>query len=240
MNENLTIHKCGRTASPYDTRTLQLARFCPTARMRLPRATIIPEDWLPKPWTGKGNDRYGDCVFASLANLIESWSAIRGPFRRIPDVEVVNTYLKYSPRNSGYNVLESLKRWRKDGFWNDKPWYFCEVNHDDMNQVRQAIDTFGGIHTGAMIPRAWLSAKAWTVSGYPAYGHSMAAIGYDEASIAVRSWTGVYWVTNAAWIKYFDEAYAIIDPSFLNDAGETPQGLDLPALIDAVREVASK
>jgi hypothetical protein len=193
---------------------------------------------MQPPYTAKGNDRESDCVFASLANLRDKWFAQIGAATRVADAAVIETYRKYSPNDSGYNVLESLKRWRKDQFWNGGQWYYCAIEPLDIMHVHQAIHIFGGLHTGAMIPRDWMSSNPWDIAGNGRYGHSMAAVGYDATHIQVRSWPDLYWVSNEAWAKYFDEAFAIIHPGYLDARGNCPAGLDLPSLVAAAHSLA--
>jgi hypothetical protein len=232
-------HRFGRNPSPPDNRTLRLADYAPPDRLPTPPDKVDPTVRYRPPYSAKGNDRYGCCVFSSIANLREHWMAQNGGDKRFTDKEVIDLYLRYSPRDNGYNVLESLKKWRSDGFWSDHLWYFASVDMTNLLQVRQTIAFFGGLHTGAMIPRKWMSTTIWQMDGRGVYGHSMAAIGYDKENILVRSWPRLYLVANDAWMRYFDEGYAIVDAEQFNADGKTPEGLDLPALAAAVKRLGA-
>jgi len=236
-----TTHRLGRLPSIRDPRTLRLERYVAPPLPPPPESV----DWS-KPitsWPAAGNDRYGDCVFAAASHEIHLWSANTGQARVIDDAEVVATYLRYSPRDSGYNILDRLKLWRRDGLWDQKLWAFAALDPHNHTLVRSAISLFGTLDVGVNLPSAWQGAELWDTGPGWRYkpgtwgGHSVPIIAYSADFLVAVTWGDTVRLTWRALDYYFDEAYALIDPLWLRLNGTTPDGLDLPGLrhdLDAI------
>jgi hypothetical protein len=229
-----STHRLGRLPSIRDRRTLQLERYL------APPLPPPPDtcDWS-KPiadWPAAGNDRYGDCVFATASHLIHLWSANTGPPRQIPDADVVATYLKYSPRDAGYNILDRLKLWRYGDLWDQRLWAFTAVNPHNHALVRSAISLFGALDVGVNLPSAWQGTDTWDTGPGWRYkpgtwgGHSVPIIAYGAAYLLAVTWGHTVRISWSALEYYADEAYALIDPLWLRIDGHTPDGLDLVSL----------
>jgi hypothetical protein len=191
-------------------------------------------DWSKpvKKWTVMGNNSYGDCVFAGRAHMIQTWSANKGHELIIPDDDVVQLYLKYSPGDDGYNIADSLKILRQTGMWGRNIWSYCSVDPHDHDAVKAAIHLFGGLATGVNLPRGWQSADVWDVGGgRPGSwgGHDVPIIAYDDKYLTCVTWGALQKITWAGWDYYFDESYACIAPDWFT-GGTAPNGLDLENL----------
>ena len=226
--------KLGRLPSLKDPRNLDLSNY-----LTPPPAANPPSlDWskVITDWPAAGNDRWGDCVFATASHLIHLWSENTGDPRIIPDSEVVRTYLDYSPRDTGYNILDRLKLWTNRGLWSTKLWCFTEVDLHNRELVRSAIHLFGGIDVGVNLPIAWQGSELWTTGkGYRFQpgswgGHSVPIVAYSPDYLLAVTWGDTVRLTWSALETYCDEAYALIDPLWLRPSGETPSGFDLVAL----------
>lgn len=233
--------KLGRLPSRQDRRTLQLANYVDLAKLPLIPAE---SDWT-KPvsvWGTLGNNAYGDCVFAAKAHMIHGWTANMGKPDPVPEKEVIDLYLKYSPGDDGYNIMESLDIMRKVGLWSHKLWAYTAIDLHNHDMVKAAIHLFGCIDTGVNLPRGWQSAEVWDIgAGRPGSwgGHDVAIMKYDSTGVWCITWGNVQKITWAGLDYYFDEGYACISPDWIAPGGTAPNGFDLTTLHHDLQAVTS-
>lgn len=67
----------------------------------------------------------------------------------------------------------------------------------------------------------------WDVSGDETIigGHAVVLTSYDKDGFTCISWGKAYRVTNAFIAKFMEEAYAIVDPAWVDITGKTPLGM---------------
>ena len=153
----------------------------------------------------------------------------------IPDADIITLSRKMGALN-GYDILTRNKWWRLNGMWGNKTWAFAAINPANQTETQTTVWEFGGADIGLNLPTAWRDDEIWDVGSGPAYrpgswgGHSVPIVAYDDAYAYVITWGKIQAITYPAIAKYSDEAYAIIDPSWLAKGGETPSALDLPKL----------
>ena len=237
MTDTWQLHerKLGRNPSDPDRlrRCLRIADYVNLEKL-LPQ--IPPEsDWTQavKEWGALGNDSYGDCVFAAKAHMIHSMSAAKGRPDPIPEKDVVSLYLKYSPRDTGYNIEESFRILRKTGMWGHKIWAYAAVDLNNHDLVRAAIYLFGGIDLGVNLPSGWRSARVWDVgAGRPGSwgGHDIWVPQVKADSVVCVTWGDEQEMTLRGMDYYCDEAFVCISPDWLAPGGNAPNGFDLTTL----------
>jgi hypothetical protein len=224
----------GREPSRHDPRTLRLLKY-------------VNYDFLPAPdvrrwdapitdWGVMGNDRYGNCVFATAAHEILTWRANAAQdSRRISDAAVINLARDLGGLH-GYSILARLKYWRKKEMWANSLRAFALTDTRNPTQLRQLINAFGCLDIGLLLPVAWTRQPIWDTGKGPDYrpnswgSHSVPIVAYDTELFYVVTWGKLQPITAQALAKYCDEAYALIDPDWLTTQGITPAGFDLKTL----------
>ena len=202
---------------------------------------------MTKPWGMLGNDRYGDCVFASLAHFKQCASVnVTGTPRTFTEAEVLRWYAEqtgFKPSDpstdNGAIPLDALKYFVSIG----EVVAFGKVDPDNDAHVASTIELYGGLWSGWDLPTAWENADEWTAGPTQTGiwtpgswgGHMTSQTGYDaQCNTPTVTWGGVTPTTNGARHVYCSEAYAIITKEWLDSRGGTIQGLDLDGLKAAI------
>ena len=248
------IHKLGRLSHD----PIKVAR-CVQAHDILNLSTLPATpaafDWSQKnganlTYPMLGNDRYGDCVFASACHLIGTWTGQTGTQEAITDAEALDAYSRFTgfdPRNpssdGGANMLDVAKRWAKgEAIAGHVLKAFVAVDTKRLDLVAAAENLFGGLWTGWALPLAWQGADEWqagpSTQGQWAPnswgGHAVSKLLFSPAMYGVKTWTQNMPVTPAAFDTYCGEAYALISQDMWAQltGGRCPAGVDLQKLID--------
>ena len=233
MEDLHPTRKLGRLPSPHDDRTLRIEKYF-TPQLPAPPASI---DWgqkVPR-WSMAGNDRYGDCVFASKRHAVALWTANESTIREIPDAEVVSAYFAFTGnRDVGANILEVLKHWRKAGLWGNNLWAYGSLEIANTEAIKQGIALFGAISLGLTMLAGWLNTEegdTWDLGmGRQSGGHDVAAIGYSDAGLEIVTWGGTRTLTWRALRSQCDEAWAQLNPEWIAQDAVAPSGLKLDQL----------
>lgn len=199
-----------------------------------------------KTWPMYLNDRIGNCTCAGAGHIIEGESTYgRGTTELITDDDVVTAYSAvsgYDPKtgrnDNGAVMQEVLSYWRKTGIGGHRILAFAEVDHADVEQLRSALATFGSLYIGINFPKSAMTQfnerKPWDVvlGSRIEGGHAINAGWYDAESATwkIVTWGAVQEMTQDFWDAYVDEAWVVIAPEWLDEAGASPGGLDLHAL----------
>jgi len=171
-----------------------------------------------------GNDKHGDCVIAGRAHQTLRFEYIeQGNILEITDEDVVTEWHKENGNtDNGLYVLDSLSRWRNDGWVigdkNYKIKAFAQNNPHDMNEIKTTIFNNIGIGLGIAMPDSWntefSAGKPWvntTLPPNPYNGHYVYVMGYDKTGLTCITWGKRQKMSWAFFTKYTDEAYAIMD-----------------------------
>jgi hypothetical protein len=220
------IFKLGKAKARRDSRNLKLK-----AILRPP--VVVPKEYdfdtshsgVPTPVFA--NDRYGDCVIAGRAHqtlrfeLVEQEKIIR-----ITETDVVQEYfLETGGADEGLVVLDSLKRWRRQGWKAAGDRYFvtafAEIDRRSTSEVKRTVFTDLGVGLGLSLPmtaqREFEAGKPWrTTTGSGSTpnswgGHYVYVTGYTTLGPACVTWGRKQQMSWAFFRKYCDEAYAVID-----------------------------
>jgi hypothetical protein len=233
--------KLGKLPSKRDPRTLKLASFT-TAALPPPPPTSRRDDGLTD-WGIMGNNDYGNCVICTAAHAIMAWyHATRGIMAKIPDNKVIALSRTMGAIN-GYSILERNKYWRTAGMWTNKIRAFAQIDTNDLTTLRTAINYFGCADIGLALPAAWQDDDPWDCGIGPQFrpytwgGHSVPLVGYDANYFYCATWGRTQRITPCAIKTYCDEAFALIDPAWICESGQTLDGLNLEALDAALAAV---
>ena len=216
----------------------KLGRLAPSAEQRarapqLSRYMLAP---LPPPPTSCfnspgaliamwGNDRYGDCTVAALANFRAICAAKEGfPFPTT-ESDVVKEYLRLGGgQDNGlveHDVLEAATRGLALGgpeSWRLAAW--VKVDIADRETCRRLVADLWGLYLGCAMPLTAQDQAFWDVdsdlSGDAAPGswggHAMWWADFDEdGTLGLVTWGRVQKATPAWLATYCDEAYALLD-----------------------------
>lgn len=114
---------------------------------------------------------------------------------------------------------------------------FMEVNPTNLDSLRHVIYDSGCAYIGVNLPQSAEQGMTWDVGGDETIAgrHCVILTGYNPDGFTAISWGQRYSVTNAFIEKFNEEAYAIVDPTFIVASGTTPLGMTLQELEDAMQ-----
>ena len=254
----MNVYKLGRNPSPPDPRTLKLADF-----VNLSTLPTVPSafDWsmkdgVPLVYPMLGNDRFGDCVFASACHQIGTWTGNTGAQQVATEEDALAAYSAFTgfdpsdpSTDQGANMLETAKAWLKRPIFGHRPAAFVNVDTKRPDLVAAACNLFGGLWTGWSLPTAWQGADEWrtgpSTSGQWAPGswggHAVELTLVSPAMLGVKTWGQHMGVVPRALATYCDEAIALISrDTWLTLVGNRcPAGVDGTALQDALQLVTA-
>jgi hypothetical protein len=234
--------KFGRKAVKTDSRTLRLTRYLDATVLLAPPPTV---DWSAKvsSWGVMLNDALGCCTIAGCGHAIQTWSANSYQQITLPDSAILAAYEQwdgYDPADpstdQGGIELDVLTDWKKSGLSGHNLLAFADPAVGNLQEVRQAINLFGGVYIGMEVPNFVMQdldpRKTWDVvaddQGIDG-GHCVFVVAYDADTFSFVSWGQVYKMTTAFWAKYVDEAHALLSPDWINAKG-SPNGFNLQQL----------
>lgn len=194
------------------------------------------------------NDRVGCCAFAAQAHMIHTWQSMSGVKFGYPitsDVlaaySSVTGFRSDDPRTDrGTVMLDALKHWRKVGLGGHKISAFVQLDLANRLQVEAAINLFGGIYVGAMLPTAAQTQTVWDIAppnghgseyGFGSWGgHVMACALYSRSMVGLVTWGGIKFATWEWLYSYADEVYAVIGDDWSTAQHVAPNGFDFAKL----------
>lgn len=237
--DSVSRMRLGRKAIKTDSRTVKLANYLTPALPPAPPSC----DWT-KGITDFGvmlNDRLGCCTIAGCGHAIQIWSANTGKEVTLLDSTILQYYEYwdgYDPSDpstdQGGVELDVLRLWRKQGIAGRKILGFAQAAQTNLDELRQAINLFGGLYIGMQVPNFIMEAipDLWDVvpdDGGIDGGHCVYLTGYDAQTFSFISWGKVYKMTIPYFQKYVDEAWSILGQDWLTANG-APNGFNLAQL----------
>lgn len=256
MSEELPLHpelargsfahlRLGKLPRKNDPRTLRLAKYL------TPEATYPDHvDWTAEvpSWPMYGNDSLGDCTCAAAGHAIQAWTAAAGRPATPTLDEVVAAYWATGSDDSGRFELDVLNYWRTQGVGGHKILAYVAIDPKNLDHLRYAIATFGGVYTGAALPLSAQGQAEWTLVGDGKTGgaapgswggHAIPYQAYDTRTpngaqggeLVCVTWGALLKLSEAFHLAYCDELYAIVTEDWLEANGASPTGLDVAALL---------
>lgn len=259
----MTLHlgKQPATPSPLD---FKLADFLDVelvnAKPYAPHDTGFPLAMYgngPDDTVRKGFQGAGDCVWAAFCELIHLWQhAAFRPLAPITGKEAIGAYSEFTgyrigddATDQGTSLATAMSQMRKTGLKDAKGTRhkigaYLSITPGSSSQMQAAIRAFGAISIGINFPSYAMTEfnadKPWNyqTGGQIEGGHCIVA----SRPPVGTAWDVISWArrfhANTAFLSHLcDEAYAIIDPEFLNATGKTPEGLDAKALNAALAKL---
>lgn len=231
----LTV-RTGKREPKRDPHTLKLATYL------IPETLPAPPLTVPVPavatWPMYGNDTLGDCTIASAGHMIQAWTLDAGRPRTPGDVAILSAYWATGNEDDGRYELDVLNYWRHTGIAGRKIRAYASVNALSRHDVKIAVYLFGGAYIGLALPRSAQRQAVWHVDTTNTRdaragswgGHAVPIVAYNATGLWCVTWGQVKKMTWPFFLRYCDEAYAILSPELLDTRGRSPEGFDLPAL----------
>jgi hypothetical protein len=233
---DLSHMRLGRKALKTDTRTLRLRTYLTSKLPPAPKSV----DWT-KGITDFGqmlNDQLGCCTIAGIGHAIQIWSANAGTECTLSDADILDAYEKwdgYDPSDpatdQGGIELDVLTHFKRDGLAGHELIAFADPTVLNLDEVRQAINLFGGVYIGLSLPASAQTQDVWDVAagsiGTPGSwgGHAVFVPKYDQMSFTCITWGVQKTLTIPFWRKYTDEAHALLSGDWLTATG-SPVGFN--------------
>lgn len=240
---------------------MKLGRLRPTSKQRAeaPRLKDYMTRPLPKaPDTVNntegaalgmwGNDEYGDCTFAALANQ-RAIDAVRAGFPAPPTsaAAVIKAYLKYTNGvDEGANEGEVLNlALRGVDLGGPEPWMLASwvsVDLRDVETCKSLVHLFRGIYLGVELPIAAQSQAIWEAGVGRDFapgswgGHAALYSNYyakETQRIGITTW-GAEKLATLDWLdEYGDEGHVLLPAERAMEVG-----IDWPALVSDMQYAA--
>lgn len=240
--------KLGKLPATKDSRDLLMANYLTGAPLPKRPSKFGHTNLLPADVGMLGNDRYGDCVFASAAHLTMLWNAEAGRKVEFNDEGVLSDYAAvtgFDPstgaNDNGTNMRDMLNYWRQTGIVDaqgnrHKIAGYAAIDPSNLDHVLTALWLFdldiGFVVTQDAMDR-FRDNDIWDVS--PWSGDMTVLGGHCVPPVSLYNYINSYtWgrlqgMTQRFFRRQCDEVYAVFSEEMLND-GKSLEGFDLSAL----------
>ncbi len=219
----------GKRPARRDTRSLRLGAIVNESSLPpLPRQFDFDDAHPEMPHPAFGNNDHPCCVIAAHAHQTLRFELSEA--RSIPDITEYDVLTEWRKQTHGAEeglvVLDSLRRWRREGWRAAGRTYritaFATVDWGDRERMKLAIYLLHGIGLGLDLPFAVTEhindTTPWSVPSDPRLarkdprgGHYALLTGYDEEGPVCVTWGRKQHMTWEFVDRYADEAYALVD-----------------------------
>jgi hypothetical protein len=257
-----TSFRLGRTARSHDPRVPMLHDLLGGTPPPPVPAQLDYTAGMPANLGVMKNDTLGDCTCAAYYHALQVWS-FNANMKKIdtePDVDVVDLYEQacgYNPKQGGEGpggneqkvltfLLNTGAPYGPNGTQRHKIAGFVEVAVSNTTGIKSVIDCCGVCYIGFNVPQYIMPPgqaplSVWDVNPHGNNtiigGHAVVLAGYNATGIRLISWGGYYTMTWAFFAKFVDEAYAIIDPEWIESTGKSPMGLTMQQIEQAMQSL---
>lgn len=241
--------KLGKLDKVEDPRTLMFAKYLPKkiTPPLVPAAQVQRMDQVAE-WPMYENDRIGDCTCVGCGySIILDSTIARGEVVMPSEADIVGLYNATGEGDTGRACLDVLKFWQQNGLAGQKLLAFCEINPQNTDHVKLAMQLFGQVYAGVALPtdaQAQVEQGCWTVTRGPGAepgswgGHCIMLGDYTTRGGPVcATWTREQRMTWAWWNTYADEAYCLITEDWFDANGNAPGGFKMDALLKDLAEI---
>ena len=203
--------------------------------------------WRPIDFGMLGNDTVGDCVIAWMLHQIMIWNSVAHAgtpvsFTTDQAIQLYSAIAGYVPGNEstdqGTDPNAALAYWQQAGLFGHQIAGYVNLDVTNIDQLKFAINTFGGIGFSTNVPRYIMDVpggQSWSV--YPGADisnvgqHQVGILGYGRNGFRENCWDTTN-TLNAEFIGAFGlGAQAVVSEEWLKQSGTSPSGLDLQGLL---------
>lgn len=203
-------------------------------------------DWVSqvKTWPMSLNDQIGDCTAAGAGHVAQlvNWYG-RNQDAPVADRDILAMYEAISGYNPsdpstdvGATLQDALGYWRKTGVGGNTIAAFAQIDHTNLDMVRNCINLYGAVYTGMNFPASAMTqtraGQPWSIVANSAIegGHCVPIAAYDADSFTCVTWGQLQKMDVAFFQRYFDEVWVAIDLDWMTAAGYSPGHLDTDQL----------
>jgi hypothetical protein len=254
----MTTFHYGKQPATTDARDLKFATYRTAAALPPPPDDWGYDNVIAAGgWGMLGNDQWGDCVWAGAAHEHILTSTVAGRPATFSDAGVLSDYSAATgfdpnagapgsnPTDRGTNVRSALGYRRSTGIVDangvrhkigaylalDLP----RLQAGDFSEVAEAVYLFGAVGIGFQVPQTaeteFSEHKMWSYhAGSPNVGGHYVPIVAHRKHIECVTWGRVQPMGAHFAEHYIDEAWAIVNPDFLDVNGKSPAGFDMAQL----------
>lgn len=193
-----------------------------------------------------GNDKAGNCVFATFAHLVQCMQrGIGAEESAFTDESVLGDYSAvtgYNPADpktdKGTYMRDGASFFRQTGVLDGagvrhKIVAYVDIKLNDPDELFQACHDFGGVALGLKLPQSAIGQFAkkqiWNVpfNKKIAGGHAVALVGRNSVGNSIiATWTGITAATPNFMREFTDECVAFVSLEYLDAKGVNPRGYD--------------
>lgn len=208
--------KLGLKPARHDERTLKFAKYADVAALPYPANPAV--DWFAArlklaPMPVWGNDQYGDCFWAMMANLLQVDSANAGSMIQLAESDVLAAYSActgFNPADpstdQGTDMLNGLNFMRTTGIAGNKIGAFMSVDPTNQREIVSALWLFGHLMFGVTFYEDWENSDDWTLPDSSAIAGGHAILGgacvlpgaVSKKAVAARAAALREWLTRTA------------------------------------------
>lgn len=245
--------KLGRKPRKFNPRVPHLSSFVSKMRSLAPAP---PSDWtegMPENLGAMLNNSLGDCTCAGMFHGIQVWTNNNPLMFTTPDSNVLSVYegaCGYNPddpsTDQGGVEQDVLAYWLNQGIpllnlGVNNLSAFYEVDPRNLNDVRWTINDCGFSYIGIDVPNYLMQniEAGKTVWDAPSVGDDTTIEGGHciilpaslvTGNFKLISWGTIYEMTPGFFSQFCDEAYGLVDLTWITAKGTTPGGLTLTQL----------
>jgi hypothetical protein len=255
----MTTFHYGKQAATADPRDLKFARYRTPQPLPAPPADWGYDNVIAHGgWGMLGNDSWGDCVWAGAAHEHILTSTVAKRPVAFDDAGVLSDYSAttgfdpnagvpgQNPTDRGTNVRAALGYRRATGIVDASGTrhkitaYLAldigKIKAGDFSEVAEAAYLFGAVGIGIQVPQSaeteFHDHKMWSyVAGSPNAGGHYVPIVAHRHHIECVTWGRVQPMGDRFVSHYVDEAWAIVNPDFLDVNGQNPAGFNMSQLM---------
>jgi hypothetical protein len=238
--------RLGKLPPQLHPHTLRLGKYLAGDLLPAPATKVYREYKTPEEAKQMfGNNRYGDCVFAMLANLLILATCHTGKVFVPTEEDVLRAYADvtgFDPatgaNDNGTVMTDALEYMRATGIAGHKILGWAQIDHTNLAHRQLGVDLFGATLVGVNFPESAMlqfeNGQSWRVEPRSRLdgGHAILHPGYGRLGDDYVTWGKWDQKAAAAWsYAYVDEEYVAITPDWVDRVtGKTPGGLDLATL----------
>ena len=189
----------------------------------------------------------GDCVFAGGGHETMLWNIMAARTVTITGRQSIKDYSAvtgYNPttgaNDNGTDVRQALHYRAKTGLLDatgarHKIGAYLALEPGNWQHLLEAMYLFGAAGIGFQFPASAMdqfnAGKPWSVVSRSTIegGHYVPLVA-DRVNIVCVTWAKLQQMTRAFYVKYCDEAWAILSPEIIGSTGKTLDGFDLATL----------
>lgn len=201
--------------------------------------TSVPVGWsryVPE-WSLGGNDKYADCAFVALCNVIDLVTAVNGAPELVTEAEAELFYAReagFSPvdpsSDKGAVLADVIEFWRLHGWPADPELTLRGVWSVAPDQIPEALHLLPGLPAWCMLPSldddpdfsdGALERRAPGIDA-----HAVLIVDASDETLTLVTWAELRVVSRAWWREYGREVFGVLPSNWRH-----PEGLDVAGML---------